>query len=231
MPGLLLRGRYEEVSVTTGQASYSIELLTSINLQQGIAPGERQSDRFRSRGGVLIQPFFDRNNNGKRDNGEDTYTENPELLLILNNQPFKSFRPEIQTNRILVRLPPATYRLDLDPSGFPLDWQATVDAYAIEVVAGSYTIVSVPLIPSYTLSGVVTDVAGNPIAGARVEAITSEATQRRFSVTNGAGVYYLERLPQGSFTLQINGEPAQPNTIFLDESSEPFQELNLQPSS
>ncbi|NER22408.1 MAG: carboxypeptidase regulatory-like domain-containing protein [Symploca sp. SIO1C2] len=228
IPGLLLRGRYEEVSVTTGQSSYSIELLASINLQQGIAPGDRQSDRFRNKGGVLIQPFFDRNNNGKRDNGEEIYTENPELLLILNNQPFKSFRPEIQANRILVRLPPAIYRLDLDPSGFPLDWQATVDAYAVEVVAGSYTLVPVPLIPSYTLSGVVTDAAGNPVAGARVEAVTSDAAQRRFSVTNGAGVYYLERLPQGSFTLQINGEPAQPGMIILDESSEPFQELNLQ---
>ncbi len=228
IPGLLLRGRYEGVSVTSGQENYSLELVFGLNMQQGISPSDRQSDRFRTQGGLLIQPFFDRNNNGKLDSGEDIYREDPELLLILNNRPIKSFRPEVQADRMLVRLPPGTYRLDLDPAGFPLDWQAMVDAYAIEVVAGSYTPVPVPLVQSYTLSGVVTDASGKAVAGARVEAIQSESG-RRFSVTNGAGVYYLERLQQGSYTLQINEEPAQPGTIItLDASSEPFQELNLQ---
>jgi hypothetical protein len=78
-----------------------------------------------------------------------------------------------------------------------------------------------------TLSGVVTDAQGNVVAGARVEAISADGEQRRFSVTNGAGVYYLEQLPQGTFTLQINQQPAQPGTITLDEDAEPFQELNL----
>jgi hypothetical protein len=177
---------------------------------------------------LLIQPFFDRNNNGNLDSDETIYTENPDLLLILNNRPVNSFRPEVQGNRILLRLPPGTYRLDLDPSGFPVDWQALVDAYGIEVVAGSYTPVLVPLVVSYTLSGVVSDPSGKALAGARVEAIGSQSGQRQFSVTNGAGVYYLERLVQGTYTLQINGEPAQPDQITLDNSSKPFEELNLQ---
>ncbi len=175
----------------------------------------------------MIQPFFDRNNNGKLDSGEEIYTENPELLLILNNQPIQSFRPQVQADRIGLRLPPGTYRLDFDPSGFPLDWQTVNDAYAVEVVAGSNTLIQVPLVLSYTLSGVVTDAQGNVVAGARVEAISADGEQRRFSVTNGAGVYYLEQLPQGTFTLFINQEPAQPGTITLDEDAEPFQELNL----
>jgi hypothetical protein len=60
-----------------------------------------------------------------------------------------------------------------------------------------------------------------------VEAVGSKGTQRRFSVTNGAGVYYLERLQPDTYTLLVNGEPAQPGTITLNESSEPFRELNL----
>ncbi|WP_228060315.1 carboxypeptidase-like regulatory domain-containing protein [Coleofasciculus sp. LEGE 07092] len=227
IPGLLLRGRYEGVSVTSSEANYSLELVASLNVQQGLFPGDRQSDRFRTRGGLLIQPFFDRNTNDKWDIGEELYTETADLLLILNNQPIKSSQPQIQNDRVLVRLPPGTYRLDLDPAGFPLDWQAAVDAYAVEVVAGSYTPVIIPLIRSFTLAGVITDTEGNPVAGARVEAISADGEQRLFSVTNSAGVYYLERLSQGMFTLQINGEPAQPETIRLDESSEPFQELNL----
>ncbi|MGB7444156.1 MAG: carboxypeptidase-like regulatory domain-containing protein [Coleofasciculaceae cyanobacterium] len=228
VPGLLLRGRYETVSLTSAEADYSLELVSSFNLQRGISAGDRLSDRFRTQGGLLIQPFFDQNSNGQLDGSEEVYTENPELLLIVNNKPIESFRPVVQANRILVRLTPGIYRLELDPSGFPLDWQAPVDAYAVEVVAGSYTPVLVPLTLSYSLSGVVTNVEGKAVAGTRVEAIESESGKRRISVTNGAGVYYLERLQQGTYKLEINGQSAQPNTIRINNSSEPFQEVNLQ---
>jgi hypothetical protein len=227
IPGLLLRLRYQGVSLDLGEESFSLELVSSANLQRGIFPGDRRSDYFRTLGGLLIQPFFDRNNNGKRDRGEAYYTETADLLFILNNQPLKSSQPEVQRDRVVLRLPAGTYRLDLDPAGYPLDWQPLVEAMAVDVVAGSYTPISVPLIPAFTLSGVVTDASGNPVAGARVEAVGSKGTQRRFSVTNGAGVYYLERLQPDAYTLLVNGEPAQPGTITLKESSEPFRELNL----
>ncbi|MDZ8067968.1 MAG: carboxypeptidase-like regulatory domain-containing protein [Nostoc sp. DedQUE08] len=67
------------------------------------------------------------------------------------------------------------------------------------------------------------------IAGARVEAIQPDRGTRRFSATNGAGVYYLEGLPQGKYTLQINGKSF--GSLTLEESSEAFQELNLQQSA
>lgn len=228
IPGVLVRGRYQGTSVTSEQDQYSLEVVTSLNIQDEIFPGDRQSDRFRTRGGLLIQPFFDADNDGEKDASEYVYTETADLLFVLNNQPIKSSRPEVQKNRVLVRLPPGNYRLDLDPAGFPLDWQTAVDAYAVEVVAGSYTPILIPLIRSFTVTGVIADNAGNPVAGARVEAISADGKQRRFSVTNGAGVYYLERLSPGVFTLEINQKPAQPNTITLDENAEPFQELNLQ---
>ena len=227
LPGLLLRLRYQGVSVNLGEQRYSIELVSSANLQGGIFPGDRRTDYFRTQGGLLLQPFFDRNNNGKHDSGEEYYTESANLLFILNNQPLRSSRPDVQSDRILLRLPPGMYRLDLDPAGFPLDWQPSIDAMAVEVVAGSYTPTLVPFIPSFTLSGVVTNSSGNAIAGARVEAVGSKGTLRRFSVTNGAGVYYMERLQPDTYTLLVNGEPAQPSTITANESSEPFLELNL----
>jgi hypothetical protein len=119
------------------------------------------------------------------------------------------------------------YRLDLDPAGYPLDWQPVIDAMAVEVVAGSYTPIPVPLVPSFTISGVVTDASGNVISGARIEAKGLKDTRRRFSVTNGAGVCYLERLQPDTYTLLVNGKPAQPDSIILNESSKFLTELNL----
>ncbi|WP_425525992.1 carboxypeptidase-like regulatory domain-containing protein [Halotia branconii] len=230
LPGLQLRGRYQGVSVNSDQATFSVDLVSSLGLQKGFTPGDRRSQYFRTQGGLLIQPFFDRNNNGKRDQGEEFYTKNPESLLVINNRSIKSFQPDIRSDRILVRMPTGIYRLELDPAGFPPDWQATVDALAVDVVAGSYTPVMVSLIRSYTRLGVITDAQGNVVAGARVEAIQPNQLNRRFSVTNGAGVYYLEGLQKGQYILQINGKSA--GSLQLEESSEPFQELNLQqPSS
>ncbi|GAX34884.1 carboxypeptidase-like regulatory domain-containing protein [Nodularia sp. NIES-3585] len=229
LPGLSLRGRYQGVSVNSDQSTFSLDLVSSLSLQQGIKPGDRRSQHFRTQGGLLIQPFFDKNNNGKRDAGEEFYTQDAETLVIVNNRPIKYFLPDIQSDRILLRVAPGTYRLDLDPAGFPPDWQAKIAALAVDVIPGSYTPVMIPLILSYTVSGVVTDAQVNAVAGARVEAIETKQGTRRFSVTNGAGVYYLENLPQGNYQLKINGKFA--GNLLLDDASEPFQERNLQYSS
>jgi len=225
LPGLLLRGRYQGVSLTTDESTFSVDLVSSLNVQRGIRPGDRRSDYFRTQGGLLLQPFFDRNHNGKRDPGEEIYHDNAESLFVINNQAIKSLQPEVQRDRTLVRLPPGTYRLDLDPAGFPPDWQAASEAMAVNVVAGSYTTVMIPLIRSYTRSGVITDAQGNAIAGARVEAMPAGGGKRRFSVTNGAGVYYLEGLQQGNYLLQVNGKSA--GNLNLEASSIAFQELNF----
>jgi hypothetical protein len=228
LPGVMLRARYQDVSVTSGESSFNIDLVSSLNFQRGITPGDRRTNYFRTQGGLLIQPFLDRNGNGKRDRNEEFYTEDSNALIAINHRELKFLQSDVQSDRILVRLNPGKYRLDLDPAGFPIDWQPTQDAYGINVVAGSYTPVTIPFVPAYTLSGVITDTQGQPINGARIEAVANNSQQRSFSVTNGAGVYYLERLQQGSYSLLINDKPVDGINIQLDRTSESLKELNLQ---
>ncbi len=136
IPGIMLRGRYQAVSLTSDEPSFGIELVSSVDMQRGIQPdSSRRSNYFRTQGGILIQPFFDRNHNGKRDPNEAVYLKQPELMLILNNRPLKFFQPEIQNEAALVRLSPGKYRLDLDPAGFPVDWKTATDALAVDAPA------------------------------------------------------------------------------------------------
>ncbi|MEM9215546.1 MAG: carboxypeptidase-like regulatory domain-containing protein [Cyanobacteria bacterium P01_F01_bin.150] len=225
VPGFLLRARYETVSVTSDESAFRLELVSSLNTQQRLRPGDRRTDFLRNQGGLLLEPFFDRNSNGEYDRGEERYTENADLLMVLNNESIRNLRPEVNRQHVLLRVEQGTYRLDLDPAGYPLDWQPDVEAYALEVRPGSYTILELPLVPSYSLAGIVVDENGNVVSGARVEAL-SENGDRRFSVTNDAGVYFLERLRQDTYSIQVNGEPVLPQ-LELDESSESFQELDL----
>ena len=229
IPGVMLRARYQGASVTTGESTFGIELVAGLNFQGGITPGDRHADYLRNQGGILVQPFLDRNNNGKRDAGEESYTD-PNLVIV-NNQSVQAPRAQVERDRILLRLLPNTYRLDVDAAGLPPDWQAATSAYAVNVVAGGYTPVAVPLIPAYTLSGVVTDSQGNPLSGVRVEATqldVANSGQRLLSVTNDAGVYFIEHLRQSGYTLQVNGKTIQPSKIELTATSPSFQELNLQ---
>lgn len=225
--GLRLRGRYQQVSVSSDDDRYSLELLTRINLQRGISAAGDPPEELRTQGGFLVESFFDGNGNGRRDAGEAPFTEAQDLLLV-NNQPLRADRLEARGHRLFSLQSPDTYRVDLDPAGFPLDWQAKTTAYRVEVVPGSYTPIVIPLTPSYTISGVITDAAGEPINGARVEAVPADDSDLvRFSITNLAGVYFLEGLQQGSYEMRINGLSACPSELTFENASEPFQELNL----
>lgn len=69
---------------------------------------------MRTQGGLLIQPFFDKNNNGKPDAHEEFFTDRN--LLLINNKPINNLRPEVKKDCLLVFFPPATYRLYLAPA-------------------------------------------------------------------------------------------------------------------
>ncbi len=225
--GVDMRLRYQQVSLSSNNHTFRLELVPRFTLQGGINPTDPRFERLRTKGGMLIQPFFDHNRNGRRDGGEGLYLQDPDILLTINNKSLPLWRPNLKRNGIFLDLVPNVYRLDLDPAGFPPDWSSAENSLAVEVVAGSYTPVLIPLTVSYTVTGIVTDGAGKAVAGARVEAVSEDNTVI-VSITNGAGVFYLEQLQQGRYNLRINGQPAQPNTLDINESSKPFQELNLQ---
>lgn len=227
LPGVVVRGIYEGASVSSDEQRFRLEVSPNLYFQGGIAPGDPRFDRLRNEGGIWMQPFFDRNNNGKRDRGEDVYTEDIDLMLVLNNESINSSRPEIRRQGVFVILTPGLYRLDLDPAGYPPDWKPVKPAYAVEVVAGSYTPVLIPMVQSYTVAGKVTDAQGQPVANARVEAVPVDRGETVLSVTNDAGVFYLENLPQGTYNLLVRGQPARPSQVIIDANSPSLQEVNL----
>jgi hypothetical protein len=73
----------------------------------------------------------------------------------------------------------------------------------------------------------VTDSTGNPIAGAKVEAINPNTKSSVISITNSAGIFYLEKLPLATYQLKVNDKPAEPNIITIKADANTLQELNL----
>ncbi|MEO1763583.1 MAG: carboxypeptidase regulatory-like domain-containing protein, partial [Cyanobacteria bacterium J06629_18] len=230
IPGMNLRLRYQGVSTTSDRDSFRIELSPSFYIQPKLALGDTRYERLRGEGGLFIQPFLDKNGNGKLDKKEKIYTEDLELLLSLNNKSIRRYYPDINNNGVLIRTTPDNYRLDLDPAGYPIDWKPTQTAYAVEVAAGGFTQINIPFIPSYTVAGTVINKEGKPVGGARVEAVVTDKkdkVKKIMSVTNGAGIFFLENLQQGNYKLLVNGKSVNPGEILIDENSENMQEVKL----
>lgn len=229
IPGLTLRLRYQDFSISSNNSQFIVDVFPRFNLQNGIRTitSERDFDNLRTQGGLWIKPFFDKNGNGIFDGDDQIFTEDANLLLVLNNRPIRSSLPEIQRDGVFVVVPPDTYRLDLDEAGYPFDWTPTVTALAVKVVAGSYTEVYIPFVLSYTFAGTLTDTENQPVGGAKVEAIPKNGGATISSLTNSAGVFFLENLKQGQYELRVNGEIPEPSEIIINDQSEPFQELNL----
>ena len=235
VPGIGLKLTYSQVSLSSNSSSIALSLSTSLLTQPNLnfSSDDSKLEKLRTQGGIILQPFFDKNSNGRRDDGEDFYTKDIELLFLINNQPLNRLgisRAEIVGDAASFELPPDTYRLDIDPAGFPLGWKAVESAYAIKVTPGVYTTALIPLVPSYVVTGRVTSQEGKPMIGVSVQFVSRSNPKKTVtSVTSNAGIYYLEDLKPDVYDVVINGKPAQPNTLEINANTETFLELNLQP--
>jgi len=227
VPGLVLQARYEAVSTVSGESSFAIELLPFYNLQAGVATDDSRFTYFRQQGGLWVQPFADTNGNGTYDDHETLLLDNADLLLQLNNQAVDRFQPTVYDDGILLSAVPGLYRLDLDPAGYPLNWTPDRTSYAVEVVPGSFTPVYVPFTASYTVAGRVSDGNGDPVAQVLVEAVPNDGGLPITAVTTTGGVYFLEALTPGTYTLRVNQQPTDPGTVTISPDSATLQEINL----
>ncbi len=228
VPGLFLEARYEVVTLRANQNRFTFQLRSSLGVQPGFGPGERRPERLRTEGGILVQPFYDFNGNGERDAGESLYQDSVDFLIV-DHEVVRSQDLYQEGDRLLLPLSAGFHRIDLEEAGFPPDFQPTITSFAVEVAEGSYTPFPIPLQASYTLMGVVTNADGNPVAGARVEAVDEQGEIVSFSITNSAGVYYLEQLRLGTYRININGQAVgDRNQIIFNPNSDTLEELNLQ---
>lgn len=229
IPGATIRAIYRQASLTSNRDSFSLQIFPSFSIQPNLTLGDRRFQNLRTRGGLWIQPFLDSNSNGVWDEAETLYLEAPKQLFVLNNRSLKTVANfNVTPQALILPAQPGTYRLDLDPAGYPLDYQPLHNAYAVEVVAGSYTTVSIPFIPAYTVGGKLVNAQGQPIVGARVEAISTRENPNVISITDEQGTFYLENLRQGTYHLFAQGKETQPKSIELTPDSPLTSDLNLQ---
>jgi hypothetical protein len=225
LPGLQLRSSYRGISDTSNQNSYAIELTTTLLTSDGVRGTFDRVEDFRTVGKVVFQPFLDKNQNSRQDPGEESYWD--PLLIRINDRPAQQYRPQVLDDRADLNLPSGSYRLDIDPAGYPMNYRSRTDALRVEVVASGVTTVAIPLTPAYVAIGVVKDSRGDAVTGARVEATNLTTKTKVFSITNDGGFYTLEGLEQGEYQLRVSDLASTPDRLLINPASQPTQEINL----
>ncbi len=241
-PGLKLTGKYQGISAATNRESFSLELQSTIDLQGGTQVSNTKVEDLRTIGGIAIQPFFDRNGNGKQDPGEEKYWH-PDLIT-LNNKALNPIQIVQLADKVEIKAAPGSYRLDLNPTHLPAHWRSSItdaagkplDSLRVNVALGSYTTISIPLMPIYTVTGIVSDPVGKTLPKIEVVAINISGTgdqittakpTRRSTRTKSDGSYEFTDLALGAYKISIPGQ-LRPQTIAIVASSPVLQQLNLQ---
>jgi Carboxypeptidase regulatory-like domain len=124
-------------------------------------------------------------------------------------------------------LPNGSYRVDIDPAGYPINYGSRFDAVRVEAVSGGVTTLSVPLIPVYGVTGIVKNTNGETVIGARVEATNLKTNVKVISITNDNGFYSLDGLEQGDYKFTVSGFPATPDQLRITPNTPAAQNIDL----
>lgn len=229
-PGLQLMGRYQGISAFTNRENFSLELQSTLDLQGG---RDVRVEDLRTSGGIALQPFFDRNRNGIQDLGEESYWHSE--LITLDNKPLNLSQTNKLVDRVEIRTAQGSYRIDINPKHIPSHWRSSMvnadgkplNSVRVNVALGGYTTIPIPLVPVYTVTGIVLDSAGKPLPNVEVTAIDLANSNLRKSITSKAdGNYQFIDLSPGTYQISIPGQ-SQPTTIAIVSSSPVLQKVDL----
>jgi hypothetical protein len=224
-PGLQLLGRYQGISAFANQQSFSIEVQSAIDLQGGSLVANTRVEDLRTSGGITLQPFFDRNGNGKLDPGEESYWQSE--LVTLDNKALDPTQTNKLADRVEVRMAPGSYRLDLHRDRLPTNWRIAKDSLRVNVALGSYTNIPIPLTPIYTVKGIVTDAGGKPLPNIETIATNlADPSIKRSTITKADGSYQFDDLALGAYQVSVSGR-SQSAIIAIVSNSPVIQQLNL----
>ncbi len=225
IPGWRLRGDYRGISTSSNQSNFSISLATTLLFDGNIRSTFDRIDDLRTFGRIEASAFFDTNQNGKQDPGEKSYWD--PLLLRINQNNLSLYRAQVEGNMGVINLPPASYRVEVDPSGYPPNYRSIAQPQRIDIVASSTSRFSIPLTPSYAITGMLKDQNNNPVADTRVELTSADGKNKVDSITNGAGLFFLEDLGQGEYKFKVSDFSVSPANLKIDVTTKPLQEINL----
>ena len=112
------------------------------------------------------------------------------------------------------RLPEGIHSVELDVENLPIELVPDQTRWVVEVAHGAVTRVDFAVHPEYGIAGRLTDAAGRRLSDRRIEVIGTDGNLIGATTTDRFGLYRIDGLPAGAYTIRVagagepDGEPA-----------------------
>ncbi|AUS99315.1 Cna B-type [Nostoc sp. CENA543] len=209
IPGLFARVDYQGIPSRNrntiggiGDERFTVSLVSDLSFAGGrILPSEYSSigkDKGAIAGRIVVE--------GGR-NGADL---GGGLIKVYNNRgrSVGGTKIDSQGNFFVGNLREGNYFIQIDPDELPIEVNVRKTSIVAEVAGGAVTQLDFPVRLEYGMAGKITDVSGQPMSNVEIEVVDAEGKRVTTATTDQFGLYRVDSLPVGKYTLRI---PKQAN--------------------
>ncbi|QLE54143.1 carboxypeptidase regulatory-like domain-containing protein [Nostoc sp. TCL26-01] len=204
LPGLFLSLDYQGIPSRNrnfvggfGDDRLTISLVSDLSFAGGrVAPSE-YSSIGRDTGAISGRIVVEGGRNGADLSGG--------LIQVYNNRGRQvgGGRIDSEGNFFVGNLREGNYIVQLDPDELPIELNVRKSSIVAEVAGAAVTQLNFPVNLEYGMAGRITDVAGQPIPEVEIQLINAEGKQVATTTTDQFGLYRLDGIPVGKYTLRV----------------------------
>ncbi|AFZ04009.1 carboxypeptidase regulatory-like domain-containing protein [Calothrix sp. PCC 6303] len=107
-------------------------------------------------------------------------------------------------NFFVGNLPEGVYFVELEPDELPIELSIAKTTRSVEVANSAVTKLDFPVRQEYGVAGKITDATGQPVAEVKIELLNGAGARVISNVTDKFGLYRLDGVPVGKYTLRIS---------------------------
>ncbi|MBD2488866.1 carboxypeptidase regulatory-like domain-containing protein [Aulosira sp. FACHB-615] len=214
LPGLFARVEYQGIPFAGRRNAFggfnddrlTVSLVSDLSFAGGRAVPSSFSSLGKDRGAIAGRIAVSGENQG--------YDLQGASVRVINNhnKPVGGAKTDSSGNFFVGGLPEGVYRVEVDPEQLPVELTVQKTSRVAEVGMAGVTNVDFTARLEYGLAGRITDVAGQPMSDVRVELVNLDGTEVLAAMTDEFGLYRVDGVPVGKYTLRIPPQEAIANS-------------------
>ena len=204
LPGLYARVDYQTIPSRfksafggAGDEQLTVSLVSDLSFSQGRVSPSDYNSFSKNNGGIAGRVVVQGGRKGFNIEGATVRAVNRK------GQTIGASATDAQGSFFIGNLPEDIYIVELDPNELPVEITLKKTSVVAEVAASAVTKLDFPVQLEYGLAGRITDATGKPIPYIEVEVINAEGKKVSSAATDEFGLYRLDSVPIGKYTLRI----------------------------
>ncbi len=204
LPGLFARLNYQAIPSRGGSFNafddgrLSLSLTSDMSVAGGKFTPARYSGISKERGAISGQLAVE--------GGRQGFDLSNSIVRIYDtrNKSVGSAKTDSKGNFFVGNLPEGVYVIELEPEELPIELAVSKTSLVAEVAPSGVTRVDFPVRTEYGVAGKVTDASGQPLKEVSIELVTSTGARVLSGTTDQFGLYRLDGVPVGKYTLRVS---------------------------